>query len=103
MERLAEPPQGAFYSPWTLGPRVCPGKKFSQVEFVAVLATLLRDHRVKPVLRAGETTDQARRRMLAVIEDSEVLVTPRIRRPEAAAVFWVPKRKLDNGTDTCPS
>ncbi|WXC56491.1 hypothetical protein SNK03_002425 [Fusarium graminearum] len=40
-------PTGAFL-PWAAGPRVCPGKKFSQVEFVAVLASLLKEYTVEP-------------------------------------------------------
>lgn len=31
----------AGFQPWVSGPRTCPGKKFSQVEFVAVMATMI--------------------------------------------------------------
>lgn len=32
-EQLYQPPPGVFLA-WASGPRVCPGKKFAQVEFV---------------------------------------------------------------------
>lgn len=44
------PPPIGFY-PWSGGPRVCPGQKFAQVEFVAVLACVLRGAKVKPCIR----------------------------------------------------
>ncbi|CAG7555763.1 unnamed protein product [Fusarium equiseti] len=46
-EKMAPMPTGAFL-PWAAGPRVCPGKKFSQVEFVAVLVCLLKEYTVEP-------------------------------------------------------
>ncbi|ESU07504.1 hypothetical protein FGSG_02113 [Fusarium graminearum PH-1] len=46
-EKMTVMPTGAFL-PWAAGPRVCPGKKFSQVEFVAVLASLLKEYTVEP-------------------------------------------------------
>jgi cytochrome P450 len=46
-EKMTPMPTGAFL-PWAAGPRVCPGKKFSQVEFVAVLACLLKEYTVEP-------------------------------------------------------
>jgi len=47
-ELVVPAPSGTFL-PWVNGPRVCPGKKFAQVEFVATLATCLRDHRIRVV------------------------------------------------------
>ncbi|KAF1813264.1 cytochrome P450, partial [Eremomyces bilateralis CBS 781.70] len=35
-EKIMHPPSGVF-NPWSMGPRICVGIKFSQVEFVAVL------------------------------------------------------------------
>lgn len=40
------------------GPRVCPGQKMAQVEFIAVFATLLRHHRIDAVPLNGETRAQ---------------------------------------------
>ncbi|KAM7198352.1 cytochrome p450 3a7 [Rhypophila sp. PSN 637] len=55
-ETLAPITTGAFL-PWAAGPRVCPGKKFSQVEFVAVLACMLSEYRIEPV--TDEKRDKA--------------------------------------------
>jgi len=45
-EALFTPAQSTYF-PWSDGPQNCPGAKFAQVESVAVLACLLRDHRVR--------------------------------------------------------
>lgn len=62
-ERLQSDTQPHFL-PWATGQRVCPGKKFSQVELVAALALLLRDHAVSPRPNKGETLKQAQRSIL---------------------------------------
>lgn len=50
------------FMPWAWGQRVCPGKRFSQVELVAVLAALFRDWRVEVVSEQGELLEQAQKR-----------------------------------------
>ena len=78
--------------PWAAGPRVCPGRKFAQVEFVAVIATLFRRHRVRPVPLASETPSQAQARLRDVIEDSAIMaITLQMRRPREVALAWSPK------------
>lgn len=52
---------------WSGGARVCPGRKFSQVEFVGVLVGLFRRHRIRPVRLAGEDDAAARTRLRALI------------------------------------
>jgi len=47
-----------------LGPRACIGRKFSTVESVCFLTLLLRDFKVEPLLRVGETKEQWRDRVL---------------------------------------
>ena len=86
-ETIFEPVPGS-YLPWSAGPRVCPGRKFSQVEFVAVLATLLREHKVRPALRNGETFAEARKRIFATVEDSKVIITLQIQHPENVPLVW---------------
>ncbi|XXH02014.1 hypothetical protein Hte_008379 [Hypoxylon texense] len=55
--------------------RDCVGRKLSQVEFVAVMATLFRDWRVSPVLAdGGETPEAARKRVLNQIETDSASV-----------------------------
>lgn len=41
-ETIMTPQKGSFVA-WSEGVRICPGKKFSQVEFVASIAGLFRD------------------------------------------------------------
>ena len=51
---------------------MCPGKKFAQVGFVAVIASLLKDHRVRPALIYGESQTETHERILKVVEDSNM-------------------------------
>ncbi|KAK9783897.1 putative Cytochrome P450 [Seiridium cardinale] len=50
---IYRPPKGTFV-PWAMSPRVCPGQKMAQVEFVAVISTLLRRHRIEAVQTGRE-------------------------------------------------
>ncbi|KAI0153338.1 cytochrome P450 [Xylariaceae sp. FL1272] len=86
---LVTPKTGTFM-PWASGPRVCPGKKFAQVEFIAVIAYLFRKYRVRPVLENGESMEQARARVLEVVEDSSLEASPtlKMRHPEKVALAW---------------
>lgn len=81
-ERIAQPPKGkGAFIPWSGGARVCPGKKFSQVEFVAVISMLLRSYRIDVVPCQGETEVEARERCLEVVKDSETQVTLQMKNP----------------------
>ena len=86
-ERLLVPPKGAYFA-WSEGARSCPGKKFAQVEFVATMATLFRNHRVQPVPRKGETLDQARERVSDVVKDTRMQLLLQMRDPNSVAVTW---------------
>ena len=79
------------YVPWASGARVRPGKKFSQVEFVAVLSRLLKGHRVRPVLMPGESESDAGKRLLNVVEDSEMEIAIKMKQPERLRVRWEEK------------
>ncbi|KAK5045471.1 hypothetical protein LTR84_009335 [Exophiala bonariae] len=79
-EEILTPRQGT-YLPWSDGPQNCPGLKFSQVEFVAVLATLLQKHRLSVVLEPGETLDQGHTRAMATSQDCDMLLLLRLRNP----------------------
>ncbi|KAF2495228.1 cytochrome P450 monooxygenase-like protein [Lophium mytilinum] len=87
-ETLLAPPKATFL-PWADGPRVCPGKKFAQVEFVGLMCALFRDHRVEPVLKAGESMSEARERTLAVARDQEMYLLMEMRRPGDAKLKWL--------------
>ncbi|OAG42898.1 hypothetical protein AYO21_02849 [Fonsecaea monophora] len=85
-EVLADPPQGALFAPWLAGPRICPGKKFSQVEFVAVLVGLLRKYRVGLKVRRGQTKEEAQDSLLKAIYDKDIVTTPVFKRPYDASI-----------------
>lgn len=84
---LLEPEKGTYF-PWSGGARVCVGKKFSQVEFVAVMAALFFKHRVYPVAEARESKEEARRRIVRIVDDSLLRMTLQVRKPSLAAVAW---------------
>ena len=85
-ETLAGAHEGLELIAWACGPRVCPGKKFSQVEFIAVLATILQSYRVRPATKPGESFVQARDRTKGVIEDSIFNLLVKMVRPDDAAL-----------------
>jgi cytochrome P450 len=88
-ERLKDDTDQIGFLPWLTGPRVCPGKKFSQVEFVAGLASILATFRIKPVAKSGETEEEARARLKWAMDNAEYYMTPKIGRPETYGIRFV--------------
>lgn len=87
-EKFAPPRRGTFVG-WSEGARDCPGRKFSQVEFVATAASLFRDWRVDPLTFAGESIDEARQRVLDLIKnDSAMVLLLQMLHPEKAPLVW---------------
>ncbi|KAJ9646064.1 hypothetical protein H2204_000726 [Knufia peltigerae] len=87
-------PKGGTFLAWSHGPRVCPGRKFSQVEFVAVLATLLYRYRLKPWVVPGtemRTQNDASEALMLAVNDSQFSLTTKMARPEKAGVVIVPR------------
>lgn len=80
-EELFVPQKGTFF-PWSEGPQNCVGKKFSQVEAVAVLACLFRDHRVCIKTRAGETEEHAKRRAQDCVNDVNYQLLLKMNHPD---------------------
>lgn len=80
-ESMITPAQSTYF-PWSDGPQNCPGAKFAQVEFVAVIAALLRDHRIVVVPEANESIEKARKRALATTEDCDMELLLRMRNAE---------------------
>ncbi|KAJ6172786.1 hypothetical protein N7470_001853 [Penicillium chermesinum] len=62
-------PKGLFI-PWGAGPRICPGMKMAQVEFTAVLMTLLKGHRIEGTPLAGEQPADTEKRLARRLTDS---------------------------------
>ncbi|KAK8135663.1 hypothetical protein PG984_003603 [Apiospora sp. TS-2023a] len=75
---------------WSEGARDCPGKKFSQAEFVALMVGLFREWRVDPVMKdASETMEDARKRVLNLIrDDSGWALLLQMFHPERAPLAW---------------
>lgn len=82
-----QPPRSTFL-PWSGGPRVCPGMKMAQVEFVAVMVTIFRSHKVSAVPRDGETMEMAREKLKGVMADSQPIVTLQMNRPQDVVLRW---------------
>jgi len=83
------PAQGTLVA-WAGGPRVCPGKKFAQVEFVATIALVLKKHRVSAVTLDGESREDTRKRVMETVADSDVGVSPTLKmlHPERVKLRW---------------
>lgn len=82
-------PEKALLIAWSEGLRVCPGKKFSQVEFVACVAVIFREWYVEPVVGDGETVEGARRRVLRLVEqDTAQVLLLQMLHPERAPLVW---------------
>jgi cytochrome P450 len=91
-EEVVFTPAKCAYFPWSDGPQNCPGAKFSQVEFIAVIAYFLRDHRVSAIQNQGESFEQARKRVLAAINDVDMEMLLRMK--DADKVRLICKRVL---------
>ncbi|KAF1953538.1 cytochrome P450 [Byssothecium circinans] len=87
---ILAPDTSAFFLPWAYGQRICPGKKFSQVELVAALAMLFRDHVVAPQPQPGESMETARSRLFKTGMDinHEGTMLFEIAEPQKAALVW---------------
>lgn len=95
-ERLAQEsihvPRKGSYIAWSDGPRVCPGKKIAQVEVMAVLSRLFRDHVVHPIPKPAESAENTRQRVLNTVEDSKVHLLLRMQHPDRVSVAWSSRR-----------
>ena len=82
--------KGSFIA-WSEGVRVCPGKRFSQVEFVAAMAGLFGNWRVEPVpVRAWrENMENARERVMRLVKsDTGQVLLLQMLHPERAPLVW---------------
>jgi cytochrome P450 len=67
-EELLVPERNTFLA-WSEGPQSCPGRKFSEVEATAVIASLFEGHRLTVKREAGESDDDARKRAVECVND----------------------------------
>lgn len=84
------------FMPFAWGQRVCPGKKFAQVELVAVLAALFKEWRVGVVPENGETSEQARERAWksSLVIDHERHMLHEMVDPESVGLRWVRRHRV---------
>lgn len=92
-EELLTPLKGTFF-PWSGGPQICAGKKFSQVEGVAILAQLFGSHCLRVDQRAGETEAEARKRVRDCADDVNYDLMLRMNHSDRVRLKCV---KLDSG------
>ena len=78
-ETLFRPGKGT-YTPWSGGPRICPGKDLAQVQFIAILSSLLKNHRVAGVPTDPKEGDESiQSRLLQAMEDSHEIISLQMR------------------------
>ena len=53
------------------------------------MAALFHSRRVRPVRRSGESEEDARRRVMGVVDDCEMVLLLQMVRPERVALEWV--------------
>jgi cytochrome P450 len=86
--QLITPDKGT-YLPWSGGPRICPGVKMSQVEFVATMATLFRNGKCEPLPTDGvDSPEQLQERLLALTRDSVSKLALSMKNPDAVQLRW---------------
>ncbi|ORY07544.1 cytochrome P450 monooxygenase-like protein [Clohesyomyces aquaticus] len=86
-ESITIPTTGLFV-PWSEGMRGCPGKKFSQVEYVAVMVILFREYCVAPVKRQGEDDIAAKARAQSALKDTGMRLLLQMLHPEKCPLKW---------------
>ncbi|KAF2656622.1 cytochrome P450 [Lophiostoma macrostomum CBS 122681] len=81
-------PRKGTYLPWSDGAQNCPGKKFSQVTFVAVVASLFRFHRVHPLCADGESDEELKARLHKTVEEISHGVLLRMKDADSVRLSW---------------
>lgn len=92
-EELITPRKGTFF-PWSDGPQICAGKKFSQVEGVAILAQLFCNHYLRVDQRVGEAEAEARKRVRDCADDVNYDLMLRMNHSDRVRLKCV---KMDSG------
>ncbi|KAL7268290.1 hypothetical protein RUND412_009091 [Rhizina undulata] len=87
-QRVRKPARGAFLT-FSDGRRPCLGRKFAEVELVAILAALFRKHRIELALNPGVKMEDEKRRVERVYLNPDYRITTIIR--ERIKVRWIPK------------
>ncbi|KAF2851336.1 cytochrome P450, partial [Plenodomus tracheiphilus IPT5] len=81
-------PRKGTYLTWSEGAQNCPGKKFSQVTFVAVIASLFQFHWVKALCAEGESKKALQARLQRTIEEASHGVLLRMKDADSVRLAW---------------
>ncbi|KAI0970502.1 cytochrome P450 [Xylaria arbuscula] len=81
------PPKPNTYFAWSDGPQKCPGKKFSEVEAVAVLACVFHQHRLLIKKKVGESDEAAQERAMACTHEINVLALLKMTNPDQVSLI----------------
>jgi hypothetical protein len=80
------------YIPFMTGPRICPGKKFSQVEFARVLSSILFSGEFRPAKVEGFAgSERAQDRLRSAMRDTVINLGLSIRNVNQYAVDFIPR------------
>jgi hypothetical protein len=71
------------------GAQNCPGKKFSQVTFVATIASLFQFHRVEALCDEGEDKEALQKRLRKTVEETSHGVLLRMKDADSVRLSWV--------------
>ncbi|KAJ4990134.1 cytochrome P450 [Stagonosporopsis vannaccii] len=83
------------FAAWMIGPRTCPARKFSQVEFVGIMSELLREWRIEILRGEGESEEEARERVAELLSEEKYFnVSAHLKKPERAGVRFVKRAKV---------
>ncbi|KAJ5575016.1 cytochrome P450 [Penicillium hetheringtonii] len=76
------------FLPWSGGPRVCPGVRFSQVEFVATILTLFRSSRCVPLALPGDSSSDPFLKLQSIVRDPVTKLTLQVKNPKEVYLKW---------------
>ncbi|KIW01468.1 uncharacterized protein PV09_07225 [Verruconis gallopava] len=86
---LITPEKGTFI-PWSGGPRICPGIKMAQVEFVATFATLFYAAKCESIA-AGVNPRENARFLESLMRDSFFKLSLQMKHPSEVRLRWIPQ------------
>jgi hypothetical protein len=89
--RVRKPARGTFL-PWSEGSHAFFGRRFSEVEMTAILATLFSRHRCEIRRLDGESVTDATRRVQSALDRSTMHITLAVR--ERVDLIWYPRSEL---------
>lgn len=82
-------PLRTVYMSWLDASHVCPGRKFSQVEYVGLIVSLLGTHYVEPARESpDEDIEHARHRTKDCLANSGTKLVFEMLRPETVPLVW---------------